>query len=136
MKQTPHTIASDNLATYIGDINLTYGGYFIHIDESRHYATILEYIDASNAGIDGETWIEESTVSLDADKRHIRSALDCVGIRLRSAEWLTLSRTQRAVNIAYALCVYGYRDINATDTLTDASDSDLLADAKDRLAAL
>ena len=136
MAQTPYTLATDNLATYIGDINLSYGGYFIHIDESRHYATVLEYIDASNAGIEGETWIEESTVSLDANKRHIRSALDVLGIKLRSAEWLSLSRMQRAVNLAYALRVYGYCDTDSTDTLTDATDDTLLDDASERLAAL
>lgn len=136
---TPHTIAADNLASYIGDMNLTYGGTFIRIDDDgRHYADVIEYIDASSAaGVDDETWINCATVPLDMARLATwRSALSCIGLSVRAPEFRKLSRTAKAVEFAYALYVYGFSDRDALDTLTDATDEQLLDDANERLAAL
>lgn len=135
MTHTPYDIARDNCASYIGDMNLTCGGHFIRIDESRCYADVIEYIDASDAGVDGETWVEHKTVPLDvASLAQWRSALACLG--LKPSALVGMSRTRKAVELAYALCVYGFYDVMSQDTLTDATDAQLIDDASDRLAAL
>jgi len=135
MTNTPYNIARDNCASYIGDMNLTYGGYFIRIDESRCYAEVIEYIDASNAGVDGETWVECKTIPLDvANLAQWRSALAYIG--LKPSALVGMSRTHKAVELAYALCVYGLYDTGRQDTLIDATDAQLIDDAAERLAAL
>jgi len=135
MTHTPYNIARDNCASYIGDMNLAYGGYFIRIDESRCYAEVIEYIDATDAGVDGETWIECKTIPLDvANLAQWRSAFACHGFK--PSDLVGMSRMQKAVQMAYMLCTYGFYDVDEQNTLTDATDAQLIDDATERLAAL
>lgn len=120
---TPYQLATDNLFTYVGDTNIEYGGTFVRVSDCRNYADIVEVIDASDAGIADEVWIQRATVPLDcAGKARIRSAFDCCGMTAR--QLATLPRAQRADEIARALYLYGYSDATgAPDEMTDDPDA-------------
>lgn len=125
MNNSPWTIAARNGWHYSGDVNLDCGGTFLRVDESRYYADVIEFIDASNAGVDGRVWIEAATVPIDvAGKARIRSAFDCCGLTARGM--VGMSRDAKAIEIALALYRYGFSDRDCCgDVIGAATDATL-----------
>jgi len=103
---------------YIGDINAVHGGYAIRVDESRDYADVVELTSLWSAtdNAEGLAMIECATVPLDcASFAQYRSAMNFCGIK--SSALLNMPRDRRAIDLAYALYTYGYRDTDSTEII-------------------
>lgn len=141
MTQTPDSIATDNGFTYSGDMDISYGGTFCRVSDCRNYADIVEVIDMSNAGNDGEHVIEARVVPLDmAGKARIKTAFQCCGMTARGLAGT--DRNAKADQIARALHSYGYSDPfymgyrPSDETLTDASEADILNAVNEMLGSM
>jgi len=103
---------------YIGDINAEDGGCAIRVDESRCYADIVELTALWSAtdNAEGLAMIERAIVPLDcASFAQYRSAMACYGIK--PSALLNMPRDIRAIELAYALYTYGYRDTDSTEII-------------------
>ena len=102
---TADSIADACLMQYIGDVNLSYGGLYISLDDWRHhYANLTRITDLSDAGFDGAVMVEQGSLYF-GKPESIRSALKCTG------GIYGLETSDRKVSIISALVWYHGFDV-------------------------
>jgi hypothetical protein len=68
---------------YMGDVNISYGGFFANLDDNDiqyGYVEVIRVIDGNDAGAEGLSIIERLTVFDILDKEKIKSALSTIGM--------------------------------------------------------